>query len=502
MIKNSCKKWSRKRKQKLKERLAHKNEVRETPMIEAQNINYELSKKIKAICNGGIGAVHTFVRKLGLDKMLDEKISLLKVHKPYHDSDHILNMVYSIICGGTCLDDIERLRNDPAYLDALEVERIPDSTTAGDYLRRFGLDDVLALMEVMVRINQLMWALDPSNGEREAILDIDGIVKQTYGECKEKTDYSYKKVWGHMVQVITEAVTGTHLYVVPHGGNEASQKDAAFWINKAIEAVRSHFLSVCLRGDSAFALTKNFDAWNSAGVRFIFAYKAMSNLVEMAENLPESAWTPDMEREALEKSRKRKRKKNHKAEAIRKRGFENLERERESIAEFDYTPENCQESYRVVVIRRIIRVKKGYLPLPDEVRYFFYITNIRTMTALEVVQFYRGRANHENKLEQLKNGVNALKMPCTELNANWAYMVTGAMAWNLKAWLGQVIQDREFGEKITRMEFKRFRNCLINIPCQIINSGRTITYRILGWTPWVDNFLNTFRDIKQLKFSH
>ena len=67
-------------------------------------------------------------------KAIDERVDVLKVHLPYHESDHVLNIAYNILSGGTCLEDIELLRNDEVYLDALGAQRIPDPTTAGRFL--------------------------------------------------------------------------------------------------------------------------------------------------------------------------------------------------------------------------------------------------------------------------------------------------------------------------------------------------------------------------------
>ena len=68
---------------------------------------------------------------------LDADLELLKIHRPYHESDHVLNVAYNFICGGQSLDDLELLRNDESYLKLLGVEAIPDPTTAGDFCRRF-----------------------------------------------------------------------------------------------------------------------------------------------------------------------------------------------------------------------------------------------------------------------------------------------------------------------------------------------------------------------------
>jgi len=76
-------------------------------------------------------------RKIGLIDAIDRELHLLKVHLPYHESDHVLNIAYNVLCDGDCLQDLERLRNDEAFLDALGAKRIPDPTTAGDFCRRF-----------------------------------------------------------------------------------------------------------------------------------------------------------------------------------------------------------------------------------------------------------------------------------------------------------------------------------------------------------------------------
>jgi hypothetical protein len=41
------------------------------------------------------------VTKLGLVGQIDEGLHLLKVHLPYHESDHVLNLAYNVTCGGT-----------------------------------------------------------------------------------------------------------------------------------------------------------------------------------------------------------------------------------------------------------------------------------------------------------------------------------------------------------------------------------------------------------------
>ena len=126
----------------------------------------------------------------------------------------------------------------------------------------------------------------------------------------------------------------------------------------------------------------------------------------------------------------------------------------------------------------------------DEIVYFFYITNDRKKSAQQVIEFYRCRADHENYIEQLKNGVKALQMPSDTLESNWAFMVIASLAWDLKAWYGLLLPYRHLGLRVVRMEFKRFINTFINVPCLIVRTGRRIWYRIVGYNDNLKHMLD------------
>ena len=122
------------------------------------------------------------------------------------------------------------------------------------------------------------------------------------------------------------------------------------------------------------------------------------------------------------------------------------------------------------------------------------------MTPEEVTYFARDRCDHENDIEQLKNGVNAMRMPVNDLVSNWAYMVIASLAWNIKAWYGLLTPNKALGHQIVRMEFKSFVNNFINIPCIIIKAGRRIVYRIISYNNYMRDFFKTFAKIKLLKY--
>ena len=136
------------------------------PMLNSGAVCYEVGANIDATAFGGIAAVHRLVTRLGLVERIDQDLQLLKVHLPYHESDHVLNLAYNVACGGTRLEDIERLRHDSAYMNALGADLIPDPTTAGDFCRRFTQADVATLMEAINAVRPQLWAvLNDSPGE-------------------------------------------------------------------------------------------------------------------------------------------------------------------------------------------------------------------------------------------------------------------------------------------------------------------------------------------------
>jgi hypothetical protein len=485
----------------IKRRLEKKQfEDQPKPIMTGQNIDYEMGEKTRAMNYGGIGAIHKMVKQIGLDQEIDNRLDLLKVHVPYHESDHVLNLTYNALVGGVRLEDIELRRNDEVFMDAIGAQRIPDPTTAGDFTRRFERKDNVLLMDAINAARERVWSKAPRGLMKEAIIDVDGTLAGTLGQCKQGMDISYKGIWGYHPLILSLANTNEVLYLVNRPGNVASHEGAAEWMDKAIDLVAPHCERILLRGDTDFSLTKHFDRW-SARVDFVFGMDASKGRVARAEALEEACWAPLQRPPKYEvRTQGRKRPENIKEQIVIERNFDNIRLNSEQVAEFEYRPGKCTQSYRMVVVRKNLSIEKGERVLFDEIRYFFYITTRRDLTADEVVGHANKRCNQENVIAQLKNGVNAIRMPVRDLNSNWAYMIMAALAWNLKAWFGMLMPNRIRCAQVLKMEFRRFLQMFILIPCQIVLTGRKIVYRILGYNEGLKDFFDTFERIKRLQF--
>ncbi len=498
----------RKRKQKIAKRIDRNNSpAYEGPVLNTPNIQYDLSERNQGMAYGGIGAIQAMVKQLQLDQAINDKVRVFKIHNPYYESDHVLNIAYNILCQGDCLEDIERLRNDISYLDALGAVRIPDPTTAGDFCRRFDTDQINHLQEAINQVRVKVWKQQDASFFKQAVIDGDGTIAPTTGECKQGMDISYNGIWGYHPLVISLANTQEPLFVVNRSGNQTSSSGAAAYFNQAAQVCeQGGFKSIRFRGDTDFSQTAYLDDWDNQGYEFNFGIAAMANLVELAETLPETAWEPLARKPKYTvKTKLRDKPVNIKADIIKARQFKNLRLQCEHVAEFDYKPTLCKKSYRMVALRKNISVEKGDEVLFDEIRYFFYITNDRQMSKAEIVFDANQRCNQENLLDQLKNGVHSMRMPVDTLESNWAYMVMASLSWSLKSWMGLLLPtggrwaSRRLQEKtdVMRMEFKKFCHYFINLPCQIIHSGRRVIYRLLGWNQYLPVLFRAFENFRR-----
>ena len=466
------------------------------PMFTASNIHYEFADRCHGLGHGGIGACHALARRLGLIETLDSRLHLLAIHLPYHESDHVLNLAYNALCEGTCLQDLDLRRTDEVYLNALGARRIPDPTTAGDFCRRFRPDDVQTLLDIYHEVRLRVWARQPEAFFAEARIDMDGTLVGTTGQCKQGMDIAHDGTWGYHPLVLTLANTGEVLSLVNRSANRPSHEGAADQVDRCLGVCfRGGFRRVLLRGDTDFSQTEHLDRWDDdPRVEFIFGYDAAPNLKALADDLPAAAWQP-LQRPARSEvhTARRGRPDNVKEAIVVAREFENQRLVSEDVAEFDYRPTACRQTYRMIVVRKNLSVEKGERRLFDDFRYFFYITNRRTRTRTAVVFSANDRCHQENLLAQLHGGVRALHAPVDTLVSNWAYMVMTALAWNLKAWWALTLperpgrwQERHQAEKrwVLGLEFKTFVNAFVRLPCQIVRTGRKLVYRLLAWNPY------------------
>lgn len=512
-MKRSIRHRLQQRKRRIERRLARRRRrgAKKTgfvrPVIDVRGLKYELSDRARGTTYGGVPLIVKLAHRVGLVDAIDRRVQLLKIHLPYHESDHVLNVAINALCEGTCLEDIELRRGDEAFLDALGAETIPDPTTAGDFCRRFRTDGhIRSLQDAIDEARLNVWKEQPDEFFDEAVIDMDGTFSVTTGECKQGMDISYKGEWGYHPLVVSLAGTKEVLSIVNRPGNRPSHEGAAAEADRAAALCRrAGFRKIVFRGDTDFSQTEHLDRWNEGGVTFYFGYDAMPNLIEKAENLDESEWKKLKRPPKYEaKGPPRAKPARVKRQVIRRREFLHLELKSEDVAEFEYRPTKCDRSYRMIVVRKNISQEKGEQVLFPKVRYFFYITNDRKCSRAEAVFQSNDRCDQENLIAQLAGGVKAIAAPVDNLHSNWAFMVMASLAWTLKAWTALLVpvhprrkeQHESQRRDLLTMEFKTFVNGLLKLPCQIVTQARRTVLRVLNWTPCLPAFFRLCDELR------
>ena len=230
--------------------------------------------------------------RLELDRDINRSIRLLKINVPYCESDHILTHVYNQYVGGHCIEDIANLQHSDAIKHLLGACRIPDPTTAGDFLRRFDEYHLQKFQALIDRAREKVWCKMPRSRKKVGTVDLDSTIKKVYGRCKQGADFSYNGKWSYHPFLATLAETSEPLRTINRPGNRPSAEGAAQVLHEVLPMVGRHFDRVFVRGDSKFYQHAIIAECERYGASFAFVMDGYAALQKRADSLPPSAWKP------------------------------------------------------------------------------------------------------------------------------------------------------------------------------------------------------------------
>ncbi len=451
---NLLQKLSR-RERRATQRIDKANWSGQSPMIAPPAIQYELADRVQATNAGGLGVIQQMVKQLGLTESINRICPIFKMHLPYSEADHVLNIAYNLLAGGTW--------------------------------------DVFALQESFHEARLKVWKQQPESFFDQAIIEADGTQVETWGEHKEGMSINYKGEWGYHPLVVTLANTRELLYLWNRPGNRPSHERAYIFFDRSIDLCRrAGFRKILMKGDTDFSQSRHLDRWHHDNVQFVFGFDAIPKLVEMAENLDKTTWK-QLHRKQRTSDKPRARRPNTKEQVVVEKEYTNKRLEKEFVAEFAYSPGECDQTYRMIVLHKQVSVTKGQRKLIDDSPFFFYITNVSSTekSAEEIVLAANKRCDQENIISQGKQ-MGAFAAPLHSTISNGAYMVMASLAWNLKCWLALSLKEsgrpkqkaklKAEKHRLLRMDFSTFRQTMILIPTQIIRTARRLIFRLLAWS--------------------
>lgn len=428
---------------------------------------------------GGLALAARLSATLKLPQAIDRSIKLFKRHSPFHESDHVLTHVYNLFVGGDCIEDIAELQNSDAVCRVLGAGRLPDPTTAGDFLRRFAQQDVDALDRVTDQMHLETWKRRYGRKKQPlAIVDIDSHVHHVYGNQKEGADFTYKGGFGYHPLVLSLAGSQECLRLVNRPGNVGSAEGSADQLESVASLLKTRFRKVLVRGDSAFARQDLYETCERNGFDFAFVSPTQKNFEALADAIPQSRWRVfdphSTTTRDVDAGDKRVRRENLRRAKARERGKYDMKLEKQWMAEIRYQPGRSEKTYRLIIRRQ--RIEESFQGQLFELwRYRYAITNLPdSVTTAEVLRLTYERCDQENIIEQLQSGVAAMRMPTGTLLANAALLACARIAHNFKAWLGMLALP----EEVMRWEWKRFRKAFVFLAARVVRSSRQTLVRI------------------------
>ncbi len=287
-------------------------------------LHSEIQTASKMTPYGGLILVSAFLKRFKVAEIIDEEVSVLKQHKPFHESDHVLAQALNLYVGGTCLEDLSNLQHSEAACRMFGACRFPDPTTSGDFLRRFDEElnpgSLAGLRRAIDRIQVAVWKsaagdrkrskrskknkesytcrkVESKEPELDAI-DLDAHIKNVYGVQKEGADFSYKGGWSFKPLLISKAGTGECLAIRNRPGNVKDPTGAAEALDEVLSNVRPEADILVVRGDSGFDQSDIRRTCEEHGVYSLIVGREFADRREIAWSLDASEWRPFQTRAA------------------------------------------------------------------------------------------------------------------------------------------------------------------------------------------------------------
>ena len=453
----------------------------------------EVDERSEVTPYGGLAIATAFLRRFKVAERIDRHVKVFLLHRPYHESDHVLAQVLNLYVGGTCIEDVANLQHSEAARRIIGACRIPDPTTAGDFLRRFHEKEhqLPGLRRAVDEVQAEVWRrLRRGRGPRDeawSIVDVDGHVKPLYGVQKEGADF-YKSTWCYQPLIVSLAGTGECLAIRNRPGSVRSSDGTAGVLDQVLPRVHERGGQMLVRGDSDFDRSDVRAACDRAGAYFAFVGREFKDRPKLVETIPESAWEPFRTRAHRERVERRKRpsyasrrkKLNHRRQRARARNFTEKQLVKQWLTEVDQTDADGKP-YRLVIRRQLIEHREGQRLLFDEYRYRYIVTSLpASVSTQDAVDLTYERCDQENVIEQLGSGLAAWRMPVAEFDGNSAWLEIARLAWNLGKWIALLALPAE----AVRWEWKRFRQAFVHVAAQVIRRSRQIVLRFSAAHRW------------------
>jgi len=426
------------------------------------SIRIEQSKKVLSSF-GGLSLFQRVIESSELSKALLPHLPTAGFVGKGTPTDKFLGLVYSYICDGDCLDDVEVLSQDAGFC-AVAGELV-SSQRYSEFLSKFNVRQIRELQNIVIKNSLSMREMVGTFTEFH--LCLDSTKHDQFGHVQEGVNWTYTD-YKSLDSLQAHDEFGFPYWTTVRPG-ETHTADSA---EEVVSAVMSRLPSVCKKrfalADSGFYSKDFFNTCAINNTRFVVAMRI-------------NVFGPLLERPL-----------NWKRAQEGMKFFDGREFE---FAETLYHPTDCNRTLRVILVRALKRDHNSGLFRNSDFDYAAFATDLgmHEYTAIDVIKKYRKRSNEENFIREMKNGVNIRRFQCRRLVSNNAIALAATFAHAFIRFVAH-IHDKNL------VHFaKRLRNKLLRLPCQVVRHGREVVFR-LNETHYeeVERWLRKYHHIKLL----
>lgn len=410
--------------------------------------------------HAGLALVRELAGALGLAELLDQ-VTVKKRARGYSPAQQALALCETLIAGGECLDDAALLRGDAAQ-EQLRGHAIPDPTTLGRFLGSFNLGHIRqferALEYLFARVHPLL--------EREAMtLDLDATLVEHHGPVGSRQGtrgtYTGKIAWHPLLCFVGE--TGEWLHGTLRNGHAAASRGAAGFVRQCLRRLPAG-ARVFLRADEGFWGQDFFAELERLQITYAIGAPQIGSVKARIAEIPTAHWRPSSYRSGSE------------------------------VTSFEWQPKTWKQTRRFVVRRDPLAVGEQLTLDGGDYHYYVLVTNDHDRSADELERWHRAKANVENRIKEAKLGLGLDNLPCRGFHANWAYLLSTLLAYNLLCWLKLLaLPDGERNSYAKRLRFR-----FINIAATVGRSGRRLILRLAAGYPLLRDFVEALHRIRTL----
>ena len=436
--------------------------------LQPQRFFVEFRHSHQASVHGGQLAVAALLEEFGLAERIEREPALdPRTHrgKGYTPLVYVTQLLHCFSSGGVSLADAERLNQDEPFKAFLGVEKLPDQTSIGEWLRDIGEPGWQALRRISRDFVQ--WALaraEPGRyqhlGRTECFFEDTQI--EVSGPSFEGARINYQGqralswqrllVGPFLADPILGATSESREGALRDGGGQ----DVSCRLPELLEA-NAHLWSQArsyLYADSASSaghylecIARYFGAWSVSYNRWTGPLEAK------AAELPESAWSE--------------------AETT---VWRDGTVQTAQYGWFRHQPGGCERPQRFAVVRHRAAEELFW-------RYAFLTTHEQEGPARLAFEHHRLKGEKERLLSELLRDLDLHHPPCQDLNANRSFYTLAGWAWNLMQALKLLHLPQEESPKRMRTLIRH----LLMIPVELKRHARQLKaclYAPAGWVAW------------------